>query len=111
MTIESTPVSPPTYATVVAPAEVDLATSAALHDDIEHAMRESAWVIVDLSAVEFIDSSALSVLIRGRKLALERDGNLVLVGSAERTHKMLRITQLDRVFDLYPTADLVPPPT
>jgi len=111
MTIESTPESPPTYATVIAPAEVDLATSAALRTDIEHAMRESAWIIVDLSAVEFIDSSGLSVLMWGRKIAVERDGNLLLVGSGERTRKMLRITQLDRVFDLYPTADLVPPPT
>ena len=111
MTIESTPASTPTHATVVAPAEVDLATSAALRDDIEHALQESAWVIVDLSAVEFIDSSGLSVLMWGRKMAVERDGNLVLVGSGERTRKMLHITQLDQVFDLYPTADLVPPPT
>lgn len=111
MTIESSPVSPPTYATVIAPAEVDLATSAALRDDIEHASQESAWIMVDLTAVEFIDSSGLSVLMWGRKRAVERDGNLVLVGSGERIRKMLRITQLDRVFDLYPTANLVPPPT
>jgi anti-sigma B factor antagonist len=85
-------------------------TSAALRYDIARATLDTAWVIVDLSAVEFIDSSGLSVLMWGRRQAMQRDGELVLVGPGRRTRKMLRITQLDTVFDIYPTAKSVPPP-
>jgi anti-sigma B factor antagonist len=108
MTLESTPARPPTYATVVAPAELDMATSPAFRDEIERAIREHSWVIVDLSRVEFIDSTGLTALLWGRKGALAHHGRLVLVGPNERTKKILGITQLDRVFEIYPSTDLVP---
>ena len=49
--------------------EVDLATAPALEDALADAIRESdGALVVDLSGVEFLDSSGLKVLLRARAL-------------------------------------------
>lgn len=100
----------PAYTTVVAPTEVDIASSNTLRADIEEAIKGSGWVIVDLSAVEFIDSTGLSALLAGHQMAEQYGGNLVVVAPNERTSKLLHITQLDALLQTYPTIEDVPTP-
>ena len=108
MTLDST--AKRTYVTVTAPAEVDMASSNTLRDEIEFAIKANPWVIVDLSPVEFIDSTGLSALVVSRTLAEHYGGHLALVGPGDRTLRMLHLTQLDKVFDIYPTPESVPSP-
>lgn len=93
---------------MVAPAEVDIASSNTLRADIERELSSNPWVIVDLSQVEFIDSTGLSALLSCHHLADQYGGNLVVVGPSDRTRRLLGITQLDSMLEIYPTAEDVP---
>jgi anti-sigma B factor antagonist len=62
--------------------------------------RGALWLIVDLSAVLFIDSTSLGVLATAAKAAAARDGALVLVTDRPSTVKALTITGLDRLIPL-----------
>ena len=55
-------------------------------------------VAVDLSGVQFMDSSALSALVQAHERARERSQQFVLLRPSPACAKVLSITGLDRVF-------------
>ena len=59
-------------------------------------------LVLEMSEVDFIDSSGLSALIAGLKYAREAGGSLRLAGLRDQAATVLRLTMLDRVFELYP---------
>ena len=60
-------------------------------------------VIVNLTAVDYLDSTALGVLIGGLKRLRERDGTLDLICPNPRIKRIFEITGLDKIFDIYST--------
>ena len=54
-------------------------------------------IVVDLSAVSFIDSSGLGALIAGLKKARQASGDLRIAGVNDQVGTVLRLTNLDRV--------------
>ncbi len=58
-------------------------------------------VIVDLSGVTFIDSTALGVLVSGAKRVRPRNGNLDIVCTDENIIRIFEITGLDRIFGIF----------
>ena len=82
--------------------EYDIASAADLKDMFQDALETSTRLIVDLTQVTFLDSSALSLLIWGKKQAVAVGGDMVLVAPASNVAKVLRITQLDKVFAVFP---------
>src|SRR5437868_13973060 len=58
-------------------------------------------VVVDLSRVEFLDSTGLGVLVGALKRLRGVNGELSLVCAQERLLKIFRITGLDRVFTIH----------
>ena len=67
-----------------------------------HVVGQPARVIVDLSAVEFLDSTGLGTLISLLKMMGGR-GTLALVGAGAAVRRLLQVTQLERVFRLFHT--------
>ena len=65
----------------------------------------SARVAVDLSAVEFIDSSGLGALVSGLKTARTAGGDLRLAAATDQVTSVLRLTNLDRILRVYPSPD------
>ena len=65
----------------------------------------SVDIIVDLSSVDFLDSTGLGVLVKGLKRAREHDGSLTVVATADRITKVFRITGLDTVIGLHATVE------
>lgn len=61
-------------------------------------------VILDLSKVEFLDSSGLGAVVGSMK-QLGRMCKLDLAGLTPTVDKVFRITRMDRVFRIYPTMD------
>jgi anti-anti-sigma factor len=57
-------------------------------------------VIVVLGGLEFIDSSSVAALARGRKLARHAGGDLLL---AAPQHQVLRVLTLTRLIDVFPS--------
>ncbi|MEV5537100.1 anti-sigma factor antagonist [Saccharopolyspora shandongensis] len=83
--------------------ELDVYTAPLLRNRLTDAVNDGEHrLIVDLTGVEFLDSTGLSVLVGGLKRVRAHDGALVLVCSAERILKIFRVTGLTRVFQIEP---------
>ncbi len=61
-------------------------------------------IVMDLGAVEFIDSSGLGALVTCRKILGAR-GEIVLTGIASSVTPILTITRMDKVFRTFPTIE------
>jgi len=61
-------------------------------------------VLLDMSEVEFLDSSGLGAVVAARKL-LGSDRTLALAGLQPAVDKVMRLTHMDRVFPIYPDTD------
>src|SRR5580704_6136086 len=61
------------------------------------AATQKRFVIVDLSAVEFIASLGIAMLVRNAKAAKLREGNLVLLNPQPNVAKVLASTRIDQV--------------
>ncbi|MEM7254417.1 MAG: STAS domain-containing protein [Pseudomonadota bacterium] len=57
-------------------------------------------IALDLSEVEFIDSSGLGAIVACLK-SVGRDGKFTMFGLRNTTLSMFRLTRMDRVFDIY----------
>lgn len=64
----------------------------------------TATVVLDLSQVEFIDSSGLGAIVATMK-QLGGDRKLALAGLTPTVDKVFRLTRMDSVFPLYSTLD------
>jgi anti-sigma B factor antagonist len=62
-------------------------------------------LVIDLSQVNFIDSSGLGALLSGFKSANLHSGSLVLAALQSRVQSMFELTRLHRVFDIFPSVD------
>ena len=62
-------------------------------------------VVLDLSWLQFIDSTGLGALVAALNHANSVDTKFRLVCKADRLLKVFRITGLDEVFDIHPTVE------
>ena len=62
-------------------------------------------IIVDLAGLEFIDSSGVAALARGRKLARQAGGDLLLAVPQQQVLRVLTLTRLIDVFPVYASVD------
>ncbi len=86
--------------------EIDVATAPALRERLQELIGErSPTVVVDLSAVSFLDSTALGVLVGAHKRCRESSGQLRLVITEPRILKVFEITGLTEIFPIFKTAD------
>lgn len=87
---------------VAATGEVDVYTAPVLDDALSTVVSGGATrVVVDLSGVDFLDSTGLSVLVKALKRVRDADGALDVVVTAERVNKVFRITGLDQVIPVH----------
>lgn len=81
----------------------DIYTAAEVRTWIEQSTSEPpANIIVDLTEVDFIDSTALATLVQGMKWARENNGDIRLSGLQRPVRMVLELTRLDKVFEIFP---------
>ncbi|CAN5591666.1 anti-sigma factor antagonist BldG [soil metagenome] len=86
--------------------EVDVYTAPKLRERLVELVGEGHYkIIVDMTKVEFLDSTGLGVLVGGLKRVRSHDGTLALVCNQERILKIFRITGLTKVFPMFDTLD------
>jgi anti-sigma B factor antagonist len=86
--------------------ELDLHTAPGMRDRIATLMAEGAdRIALDLSAVPFMDSSSLGVIVAALKRLREQGGELALVGATGSPAKVLSITGLDQVIPTFVDVD------
>jgi anti-sigma B factor antagonist len=86
--------------------DLDIVMSQQFDDCLTQARREHNWIILDLSAVDFMDTSALAVIVGHWKKLVAAGGTLALAGARYRYTKALWITGLADRLPLYDTVDL-----
>lgn len=59
------------------------------------------FIILDLSDVQFVDSSALAVLVRGMRSCRERNGELLLCGLRQPVSAIFELTRMDRAIRIF----------
>jgi len=86
--------------------EIDVYTAPKLRDKITELVAAGSHdLVVDLEAVEFLDSTGLGVLVGGLKKVRAHDGSLQLVCTQDRLLKVFRITGLAKVFAIHGSAE------
>jgi anti-sigma B factor antagonist len=85
--------------------EFDLVTSRQLDEYLARAHRQDRWIILDLAAVDFMDTSSLAVIVGHWKRLQAAGGMLALAGARYRHTKTLWITGLADRLPMYDTVD------
>ena len=81
--------------------EVDLYSSPELRTTVLKVVPAAAEVVeVDLSGVEYIDSSGVATLVEGLRSARDHEKQFVLVAPSPEVMKVLELARLDRVFEV-----------
>ncbi|WP_040808207.1 MULTISPECIES: STAS domain-containing protein [Nocardia] len=84
--------------------DVDLATAPALENAVDAALAGTpAALVIDLTAVSFLASAGMAVLVGAHKRA--GDTRIAVVADGPATSRQLKVTSLDQVFALHPTLD------
>ena len=84
--------------------DVDIATAPELAERLEAAIRESTGpFVIDLSDVDFLDSTGLRVLLRGRGLLGREDRALVVICPHGPVRRVFELSGLSTVFTLRAT--------
>ncbi|HTL23758.1 MAG TPA: STAS domain-containing protein [Mycobacteriales bacterium] len=82
--------------------EIDVYTAPKLREQLVDLVNDGRYhLVVDMEAVEFLDSTGLGVLVGGLKRVRAHDGSLRLVCTQERILKIFRITGLTKVFPIH----------
>jgi anti-sigma B factor antagonist len=83
--------------------EVDLYTSPDLRKAIMDAVPAArGGVEIELSGVEYMDSSGVATLVEGFKIARENSKPFVLVAPSPSVSRVLELARLDSVFEIEP---------
>jgi anti-sigma B factor antagonist len=93
------------HGVVRAEGELDVGTAAQMRETVSAALDEHDRLVVDLSAVTFLDSVTLGVLIGAYNRTKDGGGALAVVVTDERVRRVFRITGLDKVFAMYETLE------
>jgi anti-sigma B factor antagonist len=60
-------------------------------------------IILDLNAVQYVDSSGLSAILIGHRLCQNNKGIMILTGIQEQVEKLITLSRLDEVLNILPT--------
>lgn len=82
--------------------DLDVYTAPRLKEVLDEHVGGSKRVVVDLSEVHFIDSTALGVLVGALQESQSNDGELRLVVDDPFLLKIFHITGFDGIFPIYP---------
>ena len=82
--------------------ELDMATAPELEQVVMPRLDNSGWVVLDLRALEFIDSSGLRVVVGAHRSAEERGGRFTCVRGApgSTVHRIVEIAGIDGVIEM-----------
>jgi anti-sigma B factor antagonist len=86
--------------------QIDLHVSAKVADSLAQLIKDKpARLVVDLSGVNYIDSSGLAVLINGMRDMEDFGGIFILAGVRDEVRPILESARLENFFLIFPSVD------
>ena len=96
----------PGVAVVRLEGRLNMVSAGSLRELVASAVADgSSRIVVDLSSVDFIDSSGLGALISGLKTARQAGGDLRIAAPNEQVSLVLKLTNMERVLPVYVSAE------
>lgn len=83
--------------------QLDMAEAAGVAAAFTAVAARGPQIIVDLAGLEFIDSSGVAALVRGRKLTRQAGGELLLAAPRQQVLRVLTLTRLVDAFPVHAT--------
>jgi anti-sigma B factor antagonist len=80
--------------------DVDLSCSPEARSQILDCLTKSRHLLVDMSAVSYIDSSGVASLVEGYQTAKKKGLRFGLVGISDAAMNVLQLARLDKVFPI-----------
>jgi anti-anti-sigma factor len=93
------------FAVVAVSGELDIVTSRQFDECLVEVRRDDMHIIIDLSAVDFMDTGSLAVIVGHWKQVTAAGGTLALAGARYRYTKTLWITGLADRLPMYDSVD------
>jgi anti-anti-sigma factor len=85
--------------------ELDVSGAASVEAVIAAALVPGQSLIIDMSALDFMDCASLSALLRVQGLARSCGGDVVLAGPPRRARRLLVLSGQDQVFWVHPSVE------
>ncbi|NOY77235.1 MAG: STAS domain-containing protein [Calditrichaeota bacterium] len=86
--------------------ELDVSNVPELQNAFEKILGEGyTKVVIDLSKVTYMDSSALGVLVNGLKELRKKNGMLKIANLNGNVERIFQLTRLIKFFETYPTTE------
>lgn len=90
-------------AVLAASGEIDIASVDALRDAAQHALAAGALELwIDLSEIEFMDSSGLRTLIDTRQAVLASGRHLIVICPPGPVRRVMEISGVEAAMEIYP---------
>jgi len=86
--------------------DVDTYTCSRLRAAIMRLIEEGQFkMVVNMASVKYIDSAGLGIIVGGLRRVAEHEGGIALAGANEQIKRVLNITGLARIIDLFEDED------
>lgn len=89
------------YSVLSLSGEIDLNESPNARKQILGCIKKKSNLLIDLSAVEYIDSSGVASLVEGLQTSRSKKLEFALVGVSDSALQVLQLARLDTVFTIY----------
>ena len=89
------------YTVIELAGEVDLSCSPEVRKQILGALKSGQHLLVDLSAVSYIDSSGVASLVEGYQVAKRKALRFGLIGVSQSAMGVLILARLDKIFPIH----------
>jgi anti-sigma B factor antagonist len=81
--------------------DIDLENAGEVRKALLANLKQKKDLLIDLSAVTYIDSSGIASLVEGLQVARKQKNELSLVSVSTRARRVLELARLDKVFTIH----------
>jgi len=81
--------------------DIDLENAGEVRKALLANLKQKKDLLIDLSAVTYIDSSGIASLVEGLQVARKQKNELSLVSVSVRARRVLELARLDKVFTIH----------
>ncbi|MDY0873947.1 STAS domain-containing protein [Dongia rigui] len=81
--------------------DIDLENAGEVRKALLANLKQKKDLLIDLSAVTYIDSSGIASLVEGLQVARKQKNELSLVSVSVRARRVLELARLDKVFAIH----------
>jgi anti-sigma B factor antagonist len=92
-------------AVVALTGDVDLQTSPTVRQKLLESLELHVCIVVDLSAVNYIDSSGVASLVEAFQVSRKKGTTFSLASVSSAAMRVLSLARLDKVFTIHPSVE------